>query len=116
MNDIAVSQTNLINVLRDNSEEFLQALSELVEKIREFSDETSPDLTASFMTLFPEISNWKIIAFKIINQTLSIRKHNERIEKDEDEDKKKKPVPRNIKDIYRTLPDISITDISVANI
>ena len=116
MNDIAVSQTNLINVLRDNSEEFLQALSELMEKIREFSDETSPDLTASFMTLFPEISNWKIIAFKIINQTLSIRKYNARIDKEKDEDKKKKPVPRNIKDIYRTLPDISITDISVANI
>ncbi len=108
MNDINASRTNLINILRDNSEEFLRYLSELMARIRNFSGENIPDLNASFMPIFPEVSNWKIIALRIISQILSTRKS-----------KKSSPktLPENISDIALVIPtNIAIKDISITNI
>lgn len=105
MNDINPARTNLINVLRDNNKEFLQYLSELMELIKDFTDGNIPDLTASFLPIFPEISNWKIIALKIIRQILAIRT-----------DRREREIPKNIADIDLAIPDITLADISIANI
>lgn len=108
MNDINASRTNLINILRDNSEEFLRYLSELMDRIRNFSGENIPDLNASFMSIFPEISNWKIIALRIISQILSTRKSRK---------SSPKTLPENISDIALVIPtDITIKNISITNI
>lgn len=104
MNDINDSRTNLINVLRDNGEEFLRYLSELMDRIRNFLDENVTDLNASFIPIFPEVSNWEIIALSVINRILSIRN-------------KKETMPKKISDIDKVIPQkISIKDISVTDI
>lgn len=103
MNDIDSSRTNLIDVLRDkkNSKEFLNLLYELIDKIKGFSDENMPALTASFSTIFPGIENWKIIALRLIYDILN-------------KESSESTLPKSIADIVipvKKIANVAITDI-----
>lgn len=67
MNDINVERTNLIDIIRKDDKQFLNLLSELMNKIKYFPKETIPDsfLQELFFPHFSQITNWQIIALGI---------------------------------------------------
>lgn len=79
MNDISRTRTNLIDIIRYGGQEFMKSLSELMEKIKGFSEGNHPETNVPLLSLFPETSDWKIIGLKLLNDSLK--------EKDKSENK-----------------------------
>ena len=79
MNDINRTRTNLIDIIRYGGQEFMKSLSELMEKIKGFSEGNHPETNVPLLSLFPETSDWKIIGLKLLNDSLK--------EKDKSENK-----------------------------
>lgn len=58
----------------------MKSLSELMEKIKGFSEGNHPETNVPLLSLFPETSDWKIIGLKLLNDSLK-EKINQKIKR-----------------------------------